>query len=137
MLMATFRNELKVARDDGIIDVVPSTPRVRQKDNPRAFFCFSPLVADDRDEYQKLLAGAKQLALEGKVVRGVEVAEELYDLILFCVHSFVRPTITELHALKHNDIALETDPRRLLITIRNGKTGFRVCQLDGWRCQRL
>jgi hypothetical protein len=126
MLMATFRNVLKVARDDGIIDVVPATPRVRQKDNPRAFFRFSPLVAEDRDEYQKLLVGAKQLAADGKLVRGVAITEELYDLILFCVHSFVRPTVTELYALKHNDIALETDPRRLLITIRNGKTGFRV-----------
>ena len=126
MLMATFRNVLKVARDDGLIDFVPATPRVRQKDNPRAFFRFAPLVAEDRDEYQKLLKGAKQLAAGGKIVRGVAVTEELYDLILFCVHSFVRPTTTELYALKHNDIALQTDPKRLLVTVRNGKTGFRV-----------
>ena len=126
MLMATFRNVLKVARDDGLIDVVPATPRVRQKDNPRAFFRFAPLVSEDRDEYQALLKGAKRLASEGKVVRGVTVTEELYDLILFCVHSFVRPTTTELYALKHNDIALQPDPKRLLVTVRNGKTGFRV-----------
>jgi integrase len=126
MLMATFRNVLKVARDDGLIDFVPATPRVRQKDNPRAFFRFSPLVAKDHDEYQALLVGAKQLASEGKLVRGIAITEELYDLILFCVHSFVRPTITELYALKHNDIALEKEPKRLLLTVRNGKTGFRV-----------
>ena len=126
MLMATFRNVLKVVRDDGLIDVVPATPRVRQKDNPRAFFRFAPLIAEDRDEYQKLLQGAKQMAADAKVVRGVEVTTELYDLILFCVHSFVRPTTTELYALRHNDIALETDPKRLLVTIRNGKTGYRV-----------
>jgi integrase len=126
MLMATFRNVLKVARDDGLIDFVPATPRVRQKDNPRAFFRFSPLVAEDHDEYQALLVGAKQLASEGKLVRGIAITEELYDLILFCVHSFVRPTVTELYALKHNDIALETEPKRLLLTVRNGKTGFRV-----------
>jgi len=126
MLMATFRNVLKVARDDGLIDAVPSTPRVRQKDNPRAFFRFEPLVSEDRDEYQKLLLGAKQLAKDVRIVRGVAVTEELYDLVLFCVHSFVRPTTTELYALKHNDISIETDPRRLLITVRNGKTGFRV-----------
>src|SRR5271168_1669305 len=64
MLLATFRNVLKIARDDGLIDVVPSTPRGRQKDNPRAFFRFAPLVAQDRDEYQQLLKGAKQLAAE-------------------------------------------------------------------------
>ena len=35
MLMATFRNVLKTARDDGVIDAVPDTPRPKQKDNPR------------------------------------------------------------------------------------------------------
>ena len=55
MLMATFRNVLKVARDNGLIDVVPATPRQRQKDNPRSFFRFAPLVEPDRDEYQQLL----------------------------------------------------------------------------------
>ena len=126
MLMATFRNVLKVARDDGLIDVVPATPRQRQKDNPRSFFRFAPLVEPDRDEYQQLLQGAKRLAEEHAVVRGVEVTGELYDLILFCVHSFVRPTSTELYALKHNDITVEKDPKRLLVTVRNGKTGYRV-----------
>ena len=126
MLMATFRNVLKVARDDGLIDVVPATPRVRQKDNPRAFFRFAPLVPESKDEYKKLLDEAKQMAKEGVVVRGVEVTDELYDLILFCVHAFVRPTTTELYALKHDDIALETKPKRLLVTIRSGKTGFRI-----------
>ncbi len=57
---------------------------------------------------------------------GPHAKQVLYDLILFCVHSFVRPTTTELYALKHNDIAVETDPKRLLVTVRNGKTGYRV-----------
>jgi len=126
MLMATFRNVLKVARDDGLIDFVPATPRQRQQDNPRPFFRFAPLVAPDRDEYQQLLEGAKKLADDHAIVRGVEVTRELYDLILFCVHSFVRPTTTELYALKHNDITIEKDPKRLLVTVRNGKTGYRV-----------
>jgi hypothetical protein len=42
------------------------------------------------------------------------------------VHSFVRPTTTELYALKHNDVTVEDNPKRLLVTIRKGKTGFRV-----------
>ena len=126
MLMATFRNVLKVAHDDGLIDFVPATPRQREHDNPRSFFRFAPLVEPERDEYQKLLEGAKRLADDHVVVRGVEVTRELYDLILFCVHSFVRPTTTELYTLKHNDITIEKDPKRLLVTVRNGKTGYRV-----------
>ena len=68
------------------------------------------MVEPERDEYQQLLQGAKRLADDHAVVRGVEVTGELYDLILFCVHSFVRPTSTELYALKHNDITVEKDP---------------------------
>ena len=52
MLMATFRNVLKVARDDGLIDVMPATPRQRQKDNPRSFFRCAPLVEPERDGAQ-------------------------------------------------------------------------------------
>jgi hypothetical protein len=128
MLMATWRNVLKAARDDGVIDAIPGTPRPKQRDNPRPFFWFAPLVAKEDDEYKKLLDGAKQLVAGKVVVRGVPVTPELYDLILFCVHSFVRPTVSELYALKHSDVTVvETDKehRHLLLTIRKGKTGMR------------
>ena len=126
MLTATFRNVLKVARDDGVVDHLPDTPRLRQKDKPRSFFRFQPLVAKADDEYEMLKRGAKQLAAEGLEVRGVVITGELYDFLLFCVHSFVRPTSTELYALKHDDIQEAADPKRLLVTVRNGKTGRRI-----------
>ena len=50
VLMTILRNVLKVARDDGLIDFVPATPRVRHNDNPRSFFRFAPLVPGQRDE---------------------------------------------------------------------------------------
>ncbi|MGB8550402.1 MAG: hypothetical protein WCD82_19705, partial [Xanthobacteraceae bacterium] len=126
MLGATVRNVLKVARDDGVIDDIPDTPRRPQKDNPRAFFRFHPLVSKEDDAYKKLLETAKAMASEGPQIRGVAVTDELYDLILFVTHSFVRPTITELYALRHNDVTVAENPKRLLLTIRNGKTGYRV-----------
>ena len=126
MLMATFRNVLKTARDDGVIDEVPDTPRPKQKDNPRPLFWFAPLVPKEADEYKALLKGAEQLVADKVIVRGIPVTAELYDLILFCVHSFVRPTNSELYALKHSDVSvIEDDPRHLLLTIRKGKTGAR------------
>jgi len=64
MLMATFRNVLKTARDDGVIDAVPDTPRPKQKDNPRAFFRFAPLVPPENDEWDLLKSTAKKLAAE-------------------------------------------------------------------------
>jgi hypothetical protein len=126
MLGATFRNVLKVARDDGVIDEVPDTPRTRQKDNPRPFFRFYPLVDKDKDTYKQLLETAKAMADSEHVIRGVYTTEELYDLILFVTHTFVRPTTTELYALRHSDIQIADKPKRILITIRNGKTGYRI-----------
>ena len=67
-LMAAFRNVLKVARDEGLIDVVPQTPRAKQRDNPRPFFRFHPLVNKEDDAYKKLLAEAKRMAQEEVVV---------------------------------------------------------------------
>jgi hypothetical protein len=131
MLGATFRNVLKVARDDGVIDAVPDTPRTRQKDNPRPFFRFHPLVDKERDTYKALLNAAKEMAEEKTNIRGVETTDELYDLILFVTHTFVRPTTTELYALKHADIQVAENPKRLLLTVRNGKTGYRIANSMG------
>jgi hypothetical protein len=51
---------------------------------------------------------------------------ELYDLILFVVNSFVRPITTELYALRHSDVMVADDPQRLILTVRDGKTGYRA-----------
>jgi hypothetical protein len=126
LLSATFRNVLKVARDEGVIDALPSTPRTRQKDNPRAFFRFYPLVPKERDIYKKLRDTAQEMAAEHLTIRGVTVTDEMYDMILFVVHSFVRPTITELYAIRNSDVEVAEGPKRLLVTIRNGKTGYRT-----------
>jgi len=124
-LMSAFRNVLKVARDDGLIDLLPQTPRTKQRDNPRPFFRFHPLVSKQEDNYQRLMDGLKKL--DGKVsVRGFHVDEELYDLALFITHSFCRPTTTELYSIRHRDITVADNPKRLLLTIRNGKTGYRT-----------
>ena len=125
-LGATFRNVLKVARDDGVIDDVPDTPRTRQKDNPRPFFRFHPLVDKEKDVYKLLLTTAEMMAKDKVNVRGVETTGELYDFIMFVVHTFVRPTTTEVYALKHADIQVADNPTRLLLTVRNGKTGYRI-----------
>ncbi len=124
--ISCLRKILKVARDEGVIDTMPDTPRPPKKDNPRHFFRFAPLVSDEEDEYQTVLETAKQMAREAVHVRGILVTLELYDLILFLMHTFVRPTVSELYALRHRDVALASDPKRLILTICQGKTGYRV-----------
>jgi hypothetical protein len=125
-LTAAFRNVMKVAVEEGVIDVVPSTPRSKMKDNPRPFFRFYPLVPKEFDNYQKLLSAAKAMSIENVEIRGVPITDELYDILLFLTHSFVRPLTTELYAIKHRDITVADDPRRLIVTIRDGKTGYRA-----------
>ena len=125
-IAATFRNVLKIAREDGVIDQVPSTPRTPQHDNPRPFFRFHPLVPKSRDVYKKVLDTAVKMANNKVIIRGVPVTDELYDFILFIAHSFVRPISTELYSIRHDDCQISDNPKRLLVTIRNGKTGFRT-----------
>lgn len=125
--ISCLRKVLKVARDEGVIDTIPDTPRPPKKDNPRPFFRFAPLVSKKDDEYQRVLETAKQMAQEKVQVRWIPVTLELYDLILFLMHSFLRPTVSELYSLRHRDVTIASDsPKRLLLTIRKGKTGHRV-----------
>ena len=125
-ILATFRNVLKVAREEGVIDTVPDTPRSRQKDNPRPFFRFHPLVSIEEDTYEKVKKAALELAKESVSVRGIPITYELYDLIIFITHSFVRPITSELYSIRHQDITVAQNPTRLIVTIRDGKTGYRV-----------
>jgi len=125
ILCSTFRNVMKIARNSGVIKGVPETPIPKLQDNPRPFFRFHPLVSKEHDVYKKLLATAKTLV--GDRPKGMTmITEELYDLILFVTHSFVRPTTTELYSIRHADIQVADNPRRLILTIRDGKTGFRI-----------
>jgi hypothetical protein len=117
---------MKLALQEGAIETIPATPRTKRKDNPRSFFRFYPLVEREEDEYQLLLKTAKAMAQEKVRVRETIITDELYDFILFMVHSFMRPTESEISALTHRDITIADDPKRLIITIRKGKTGYRV-----------
>lgn len=145
MMTATFRNVMKVAVRDGAIDSVPATPRDRQRDNPRAYLPFYPLVSRKQCAYTKVRNAVRTLTKEhrefikqadklgkpktirdDKKLRIVPITSELGDLIVFAVNTFVRPTTTELYALKHEDITIAENPRSLLITIKRGKTGYRI-----------
>jgi hypothetical protein len=125
-IASVFAKVMKLARQEGIIDFIPATPRVKRQDNPRSFFRFYPLVERKHDEYQLLLTTAKTMAEEKVRVRETIVTDELYDFILFMVHSFLRPTESEIYSLTHRDVAWADNPKRLIITIRKGKTGHRI-----------
>jgi len=122
-----FRKVMKMAVLEGAIHSIPDVPKLnRTTPNARTFFRFHPVVSKDRDDYKKLLNAAAELAKSNIKVRGIPITDELRDIILFTVHSFVRPTNSELYALKHADITIRENPYRLSLTLRKGKTGYRV-----------
>jgi hypothetical protein len=133
-ISSTFNKVMKLAQQEGVIDNIPATPRTQRKDNPRSFFRFYPLVEKDEDEYKLLLSTAKTMATEKVRVRETVVTDELYDFLLFMVHSFLRPTESEIYALTHRDITIADNPKRLIISVRRGKTGYRI---SNTRCPLL
>ena len=124
-IASTFSKVMKTALREGAVQNVPAINRVRRKDNPRPFFEFSPRVSREHDEVSLLRQTALDMATEGVVVRGTTVTKELYHLINFLLRSFMRPTESEVYALRHRDIAVAQNPQRLLISVQ-GKTGLRT-----------
>ena len=113
-----IRQVLMLALEDGLIDIIPPMPKQRTIDKPRVSFTEA--------EYSRLLETARQIADSREtLVRGVSVTREHYNVIVFAVHSFLRPTETELFGIRFCDIeVMDEDPRHLLMTL-TGKTGYR------------
>ena len=113
-----IRQVLMLALEDGVIDIVPPMPKQRTVDKPRVSFSDA--------EYALLLEAARTIADGAEtLVRGVPVRREHYNVIVFAVHSFLRPTETELFGIRYCDIeVMGAEPRHLLMTL-TGKTGYR------------
>jgi len=113
-----IRQVLMLALEDGVIDIIPPMPKQRTVDKPRVSFTDA--------EYALLLETARTIADAGETsVRGVPVTREHYNVIVFAVHSFLRPTETELFGIRYCDIeVMDAEPRHLLMTL-TGKTGYR------------
>jgi integrase len=123
-----FKKVLKHAHDEGALENVPPIKHQSNQvaDNPRPSFKFFPVVTAGQDEYRKLLLAIRKARDAGVVVRGTPITQDLYDLVVFLVHSFVRPTISELYSLRFKDITVRKDLECLQIEILKGKTGYRI-----------
>lgn len=111
-----IRKVLTLAYEDGLIDSLPPMPKNRVKDNPRTSFSDA--------EYKHLLKVTRECIERGDLVRNTPVPWDMYYLIVMLVHTFMRPTESEMFAIRHCDVTMQDKPRCLLITA-NGKTGMR------------
>ena len=131
-ILTSFRKVMTAALLSGVITAIPETPKIKnvKKEVPRTFFRFYPIVSKENDEYKLLLKKSAELAKSNVSIRGTPINEELRDIIIFAVHGFVRPTYSELYALKHKHLMIREDKERneewLVLTIEKGKTGRRL-----------
>jgi len=114
----------KFAHTERAIEYVPTfrTFSTKSRDNPRPSFSFEK----NNNEYQRLLDAILTSRDRGLEVSGQIVTNELYFVVMFIVHGFLRPTEGELFSLKHKDIKQVRDPLSLEITVSTGKTGYRT-----------
>lgn len=113
----------KFAHSERAIEYTPTFRAfsTKSRDNPRPSFSFDK----NNNEYQRLLDAILRARDNGAVVRGQLVTNELYFVVMFLCHGFIRPTESELFSIRHRDIKQVRDPLSLEITIPDGKTGYR------------
>jgi hypothetical protein len=137
-ILTSFRKVMTAALLSGVVTTIPETPRIKnvKKEVPRTFFRFHQVSSKETDEYQLLKRKAAELVEKSVSVRGTKITEEFRDIIIFAVNGFVRPTYSELYALKHKHVTIkdrlatrnnkEKKEEWLLLTIEKGKTGRRL-----------
>lgn len=114
---------LRYAFNNNAIDRVQEFHRYKVKTNPRASFEFSN-TDTTITEYEKILDRIRKSIKNGDQVRYRPITDDLYNLVLFVVHTQIRPVLKEIYSLKHEDIKIRD--KSLEITIHDGKTGFRI-----------
>ena len=107
---------------DAMSNYLPIKSHRRNTDNPRSAFKFHK----ENNEYKKLLKQIRTAIKNKTIVRGQMIDEELYFVVMFIMHSFIRPTLNELFSIKHKDISPRTDVKSLNIEVTKGKTGYRI-----------
>lgn len=119
---------LREAVKDGTLSAVPIMPTISREDKPRPWF---------RDEeYRTLLKTCREMAKNGHEGRDYRTRNrfhkenmtfaEVYDFIVFMVHTFLRPS--EWKELRHRHIRVEDEKGanpHLVITVPNAKTNWR------------
>ena len=102
--LSLVRKVLKHAHRKQLIPHLPAVPKLTTEDDPRGYF--------NSWEYTKLQSNAKALIgteivvrnQQGKAKRRMRFTQELHNLILFMVNTYVRPS--DIKTLKHSHVAV-------------------------------
>ena len=107
------RKVLKEAERDSTIDHIPTLPTIKRTENPRPWF--SP------EQYAILLETCRTLRDYPPKQHNFDWGE-LYDFIVFMVHSFLRPSEWKLLQNKHIRFLEEDGFEQLILSVPNAKT---------------
>jgi hypothetical protein len=108
-----IRKVLKEAEREGVISHLPSLPSIRGVSHPRPWFDFT--------EYRRLLAACRKLRDAPPEDIKFDFGE-MYDFIVFMVHSFLRPSEWKFLQNKHVREVSGISPPQLLLSVPNPKT---------------
>jgi len=111
--VVTIRKVLKEAERDGAINYVPTLPTVKRNDTPRPWF--SP------KEYQMVLDACRELRDNPPPKYQFDFGE-LYDFIIFMIHTFLRPSEWKMLQNKHIRFLEQDGIEQLVISVPNTKT---------------
>ena len=108
-----IRKVLKEAEREGTLKHIPTLPTVKRIENPRPWF--SP------EEYSELLAACRDLR-DNPPPRYENHFAEIYDFIVFMIHTFLRPSEWKMLQHKHIRILEDDGIEQLVISVPNSKT---------------
>lgn len=114
--LSHIKTILKYAQRRGVIKTLPAFPTLKTVDEPRGWF--------NKKDYSKLHNTARThvgerfeiQAKDGKVMRTGVLTQEIYDLILFMVNTFIRPTDIRVLKHKHVEVVLNKQDAYLRLT---------------------
>jgi integrase len=87
---------LSYAQREGLVDRVPTSPKIKQKDSPRGWF--------NDAEYKLLRTVTVQSIKDNVIVRGHPITDEMRFIITFIINSFLRPS--DVKNLKNKSIQI-------------------------------
>ena len=105
---------LSYAQREGLVDRVPTMPKIKQKDSPRGWF--------NTDEYKHLRKVTVAAIADKVIVRSHLITNEMRFLITFVVNSFLRPSDVKNLKNKSIQIVEKADQRYLRIQPESSKT---------------
>mgnify|MGYP001156850131 CR=1 FL=1 len=107
------RKVLREAEREGTLNHIPSLPSIKRQENPRPWF--SP------EQYAVLLEKCRAYRDHPPEQYDFDWGE-LYDFIVFMIHSFLRPSEWKLLQNKHVRFLMEDGIEQLVLSVPNSKT---------------